>query len=281
MTEKDKRLAKARVYHRAMKLIFESLIQPGKDGVELISGDGRVRSCHPILAGASLDYPEQCLCAAVRYGECPICGCHPSELGDFAESPLRKQSDTLKILARAKKKTNWAALNSFLKEYGISPVFEPFWSDLPHANIHASITPDTLHQLFQGMIRHLTKWLQRIVGPKELDQRLQRLPPNHALRIYHSGISSFSTMSGNEHRQLTKQLLGCLVGIVDSQTIHATRALIDFVYLAQYQSHSDDTLTYLEDALHRFHQSKDIFLSLNARGGTYTLDLSRNARLMI
>lgn len=78
-------------------------------------------------------------------------------------------------------------------------------------------------------------------------------------------------MSRNEHRQLTKQLLGCLVGgMVNPKTIRATRSLLDFAYLAQYQSHSDETLTYLEDALRLFHEDKEVFLTLNAREGGCT-----------
>lgn len=252
-----------------MKLIFKSLRQPAKDGVDLYSADGQVRHCHPMLAGASLDYPEQCLVAGVRYGECPICGCTPDTLGDYADNPKRTQAQILKILAIAKLKTTQTALDEYLKTWGIAPIFKPFWEDHPHTDIHSAITPDILHQIYQGLIRHLTKWIQRLIGPKEFDQRLSRLPPNHPLHVYNHGISSFSNMSGNEHQQITKQLLGCIIGIVDAKTLRATRALLDFVYLAQYQSHSDDTLIYLEDALKLFHTDKNIFIFLDARESAY------------
>lgn len=47
--------------------------------------------------------------------------------------------------------------------------------------------------------------------------------------------------------------------------VRATRALLDFLYLAQYRSHSDDTLRYLREALDDFHKHKDVFLNLNIR----------------
>jgi len=42
--------------------------------------------------------------------------------------------------------------------------------------------------------------------------------------------------------------------------IECTRPLLEFNIYAQYKSHDDATLSYLEDALHRFHTFKDVFL---------------------
>jgi len=38
------------------------------------------------------------------------------------------------------------------------------------------------------------------------------------------------------------------------------RALIDFKMIAQYRSHTPDTIAYMEDYLDQFHWMKDIFL---------------------
>jgi hypothetical protein len=43
-------------------------------------------------------------------------------------------------------------------------------------------------------------------------------------------------------------------------TIECTRALLEFYMYARYKSHLDATLSYMEDALHRFHTFKDVFL---------------------
>ena len=40
------------------------------------------------------------------------------------------------------------------------------------------------------------------------------------------------------------------------------RALLDFNIMAQYSSHTDETMVYIKDKLGRFHQMKDIFLEL-------------------
>ena len=38
------------------------------------------------------------------------------------------------------------------------------------------------------------------------------------------------------------------------------RALVDFNMMAQYRSHTAETITYIEDYLDTFHKMKDIFL---------------------
>lgn len=268
LTNTDIRMAKARAFHYAMKHIFASLKSAGTKGVDMTSGDGRTRHCFPILAAYVADYPEQCLVTSVRYGYCPICECPHDQLGEWGDCERRTQGDVLETL-----RTAFAALTvkdreAILKESGLAAIKDPFWADLPHLNIHSSITPDILHQLYQGLIKHLTSWIQRLIGPKELDHRLSRLPPNHPVRIYDQGIKNFSRLSGNEHRQIAKQLMGCLVGRVEDGVLRGTRALLDFLYLAQYQSHSDATLHYLETALAEFHANKDIFLESNAREGS-------------
>src|SRR5277367_5148526 len=49
-------------------------------------------------------------------------------------------------------------------------VYQPFWDGFPLCDIHQSITPDVLHQLYQGVFKHLVNWCQRILTPQELDR---------------------------------------------------------------------------------------------------------------
>jgi hypothetical protein len=57
-----------------------------------------------------------------------------------------------------------------------------------------------------------------------------------------------------------------LPGNLDSaRLIRAVRAILDFLYLAQYPCHTDQTLNLLDDALTRFHNNKGIFVDLGIR----------------
>jgi hypothetical protein len=41
------------------------------------------------------------------------------------------------------------------KEAGIKPVVDPFSKEVPYANVYRSITPDILHQLYQGVLKQV------------------------------------------------------------------------------------------------------------------------------
>ena len=44
------------------------------------------------------------------------------------------------------------------------------------------------------------------------------------------------------------------------RALECVRALVNFNMMAQYRSHTDESMAYMEDYLGRFHQMKDIFL---------------------
>jgi hypothetical protein len=267
-SQKNICLAKARAFHYTMSHIFKSLKTVGKQGKLMIGGNGEVRNCYPVIAAYVADYPEQCLVSCTRYTHCPICICPPDKLGLFGDYDHRQSRETLKTLSNANSARTIGEAEEILQKGGVTAIHSPFWEGLPFADIHSCITPDILHQLYQGLIKHLTTWIQHIIGQTELDHRLQRLPPNHQTRIFKHGIQEFSRMSGNEHQQLAKQLLGRLIGRAPPAMIRASRALLNFLYLAQYQSHSDATLVYLEKALRKFHKDKEVLIQLGGKEGT-------------
>ncbi|KAJ3717386.1 hypothetical protein C8R42DRAFT_587036 [Lentinula raphanica] len=142
-------------------------------------------------------------------------------------------------------------------------VYRPFWQDLPFTDIHFSITPDVLHQLYQGVLKHLISWCQDILGSHELDRRIRCLPPSFGVRHFKNGITALSQISGSERKNMGKILLGCLVGSsMPRQALTAVRAILDFIYLAQYSTHDEDTLSYMTDALNLWHKNKTAFIDI-------------------
>lgn len=90
---------------------------------------------------------------------------------------------------------------------------------------------------------------------------------------FKKGISCLSSVSGTEHRLISSFLLGLLIdiqlpgGISSAPLIRATRAILDFLYLAQYPVHTMATLASLETVLGTFHAIKFIFVTLGIRNG--------------
>ncbi|THH10809.1 hypothetical protein EW146_g8262 [Bondarzewia mesenterica] len=89
--------------------------------------------------------------------------------------------------------------------------------------------------------------------------------------FFSKGISSLLCVSGTKHKDICRILLGLVVGLQlpnnlsPCHLIRAIHALLDFTYLAQYPSHSTETLQYMENALHQFYDNKDILVQLGVR----------------
>ncbi|TBU58884.1 hypothetical protein BD310DRAFT_850215 [Dichomitus squalens] len=266
-----RRRAHANLFHKCMSTILKPLIDAGINGIRIASGDGVVRRGHPIFATFIGDYPEQLLVTCCKNGTCPKCAVPRSELGSTTE-PERELRDLNAVFRALDEVDNTARVYSrACRDAGIKPVKHPFWEDLPYTNIFRSITPDVLHQLYQGVIKHLLEWLKAAYGTEEIDARCRRLPPNHQLRIFFKGISTLQRVTGKEHADICRQLLGFVVGLPlrhgtsAIRVVRAVRALLDFLYLAQYPAHTSDTLSLLQAALRRFHENKVVFVDLAIR----------------
>ena len=134
------------------------------------SGDGVLQSCHPIFAIHVGDYPEQCEVTCVKFRQCPSCTADIDELGEWNDQwltnpPLYNLGEVLDALGSFKQ-SNWTAL---CEAAGVRPVYRPYWAALPYADPFLSICPDILHQIYQGLIKHLLEWLKEIYGRKEID----------------------------------------------------------------------------------------------------------------
>jgi hypothetical protein len=215
------------------------------------------------------DYPEQALVTCTYNGRCPKCKVPLGQLGEYETFPRRVQSSVIDMYQLCDAETY--IFNQACREAGMKPVYHPFWESLPLTDIFLSITPDILHQLLQGMVKHLVAWLTRIFGAAAINARCRMIPPNHKVNVFAKGITTLSRVSGHEHKKMCSILLGLIVdlpvpgGIDSTRIIRAVRALLDFLFLAQYETHTSDTLRLLQECLARFHENKQVFIDLEAR----------------
>jgi hypothetical protein len=200
----------ANLFHAGMRRVLDKLKEDGVTGIPMQSGDGVWRRCHPIFATYVGDYPEQILITCSYYGDCPICHCPNSELGSF---PCDHGPRDFAAAERAAKLLGTPAWADACADANLKPVQHPFWVDLPYVDIFLCITPDMLHQMYQGVMKHLIGWLTDICGADELDARVRRLPKSHGIRVFQKGITSLSRVSGAEHKQICTFLLGIIIDI--------------------------------------------------------------------
>jgi hypothetical protein len=85
------------------------------------------------------------------------------------------------------------------------------------------------------------------------------------------GISHLSRVTGTEHDQICRFLLGLIINIKlpnrasMAKLLRAVRGLLDFLYLAKYPVHTTETLQLLDDALHMYHNNQQVFVDLLIR----------------
>ena len=178
------------------------------------------------------------------------------------ECACHSMVDTLKMLRQ--KWRNKQSSKFDMK--GLHPVYTPFWKDLPFTNIFACITPDILHQLHKGIFHdHLVQWCLGVVGEKEMHACFQGISQYPGLRHFKKGISMVSQWTGTEHKQMERVFVGLLSSAAEDNLLMTARSLLDFIYYAQFQQHTDKTLMAMQDSLSLFHVNKGVLIELRIR----------------
>ncbi len=119
-------------------------------------------------------------------------------------------------------------------------------------------------------MKHLVAWLTDLAlfRATEVNAQCRSLPPNHHITLFMKGITTLSHVTGKEHKDMCRILIGLIVnlplpgGQAPLRVVRAVHAILDFMYLAQYPSHTTDTLNCLEASLAQFHDNKDTFIDL-------------------
>ncbi|KAG9122401.1 hypothetical protein FRC07_001227, partial [Ceratobasidium sp. 392] len=262
-TKKGKTHQKERLFHQCMAEIVKPLEQAGRDGVEMTCGDGKIRRCFPILAAYCADNPEQTLVACCKKNLCHRCTVERDKRGDYTMSPDRHHVDSANaLIAQARRRRP----TPYLVNNGLHPFGEPFWARLPHCNIYAALTPDLLHQLHKGVFKdHVMEWCLKLINEDEFNDRFKAMPGHSNLRHFAKNVSELTQTTGKEHREMEKVFIGVMAGLIPNNVMPALRALLDFIYYAQLPAHTTTTISWLENALRQFHDSKDAFIQHGVR----------------
>ena len=250
-----------------MSSLLEPLIKAGSDGAPLVCADSQLRQVFPILAAYVADYPEQCLIACCKENRCPRCEVEPKKRGESLHSASRDPLEVKNLLKQQKRREEKGRNpTARYDELGLRPVYEPFWKNLPYVNIFLCFTPDILHQLHKGVFKdHLVKWCTNLIGEKEMDRRFQATSNYPGLRYFKKGISGVSQWTGTEHKEMQRVFVSLMARAVNDQVLSVVKALVDYIYYAQLQSQTTETLASLLECLEIFHRNKEVLIDLEIR----------------
>ena len=253
------------LFHHCMGILLKPLIHAGLHGIDIACADGGVRHVHPILAAYVVDAPEQALVACCKENWCLQCICFPEDHGAplatiFSEdigSIYHQPEDHMEHICTHGVDNP----SAYAEDVSLRPIAKPFWATLPHCNIFHCFTPDILHQLHKGLFKdHLCSWCTYLATTPETDARFQAMVTYPSVHHFKKGISTISQWSGNEYKNMEKVFVSVMANTIPPAAMRTARAILDFIYLAQYPSHTTTTLTQLQEVVDQFHQHKKIFL---------------------
>jgi len=96
------------------------------------------------------------------------------------------------------------------------------------------------------------------------------VPAYHDLTPKNTSYEEVAQWNGKEMKEMSRYLLGVVTQSlrdgsptqhsIFNRAIECTLALLEFYKYVRYKSHNDATLSYMEEALRRFHTFNDVFL---------------------
>jgi len=144
--------------------------------------------------------------------------------------------------------------------------------------------PDLLHNIYLGLFKHMMEWVEGFLKKhkrqQEFDDAWKDIPPYPGFSVPKKAYREITKWQRKEMHNLGHCIAAVLASALrnpDSSQYHdfksalkCVSALVDFSLMAQYRSHTPDTLSYMERYLQTFHRTKDLFLEFRTSKATCT-----------
>ncbi|KAG2047051.1 hypothetical protein BDR06DRAFT_898131 [Suillus hirtellus] len=247
------------LFHYCIAQVLEPLVSVGENGVKVTCPDLQVRQMHPIVAAYIANFLEQCLMACCIENRCLKCMVRHDNCRYMRESaPQRREMMMANLQCHSEGEIS---SDQFKSELGLCAIYSPFWATLPHNDIFLCMTPDILHQLHKGVFKdHLISWCMKIIGKDKLNLCFKTMSSYAGLWHFKKGISKCKQWMEADYQELKRVFLCVIAGAVNNQVMAAVCGVLDFTYYAQYQSHTEKTLSHMQAALASFHANKGVFV---------------------
>ena len=265
-----------RLIHLCLDFITAPLKAATRNGAWMNDYAGHIRKCFTPLAAYIADTPEAAALTGVAGKTSHLTTASFKEFGDPFRHPPRMATDilaSLNILSHHFNPSDIGAYTTNARQlFRLNGVDLPFWRDwkLPDETLPnpSQLFPiEILHHLHKSFWDHDVKWIIRAIGDRELDTRFSLLQPRSGYRHFSSGISALKQVTGREHRDIQRYILGLIADSVRPEVVVSIRALLDLRYLSQLHNVDADILDDIARALDIFHTFKQFILDLGLRVG--------------
>ena len=260
------------------ELIFAPLNGAAREGAPIECANGKIRRCFPIMSGWIADHMENVTLCGIKSSTCPKCEMPPEELASRAGHHRARDYARYERYQRENpsldSETHDAAYAHYTNEtHGIKRGQNVF-QELMRVSTTDLHKPDMLHTIYLGLLKHMMDWnqgfLKKLARQQAFDDDWEALPPYPGFFGPKKASREVTQSQGKEMRILGLCLLGVLAVALrqpDSRQVQpirraltCVRSLLDFTMMAQYRSHTPETISYMEEYATQFHKTKDSYL---------------------
>jgi len=235
--------------------------------------DGPFRCCVASPVAWIANYPEHRDLHNIKNGVCYWCKYPQAEMGQLPVRPYPIcDHDKYRVLSVA----NTATANARLASFDVHQGYNVLWDlDCMTSNLPK---PDLLHTMQLGMLKHLLGWLSKFLKQHNRFEAFNNIwlsvPVYLDMVQPRRTYEEVSSWQGKEIKTMLRFLvtiLRCALHMpsasqrgIFNQVIECSRALVEFYFYSQYDSHDEQTLELMSTALQHFHHFKDVFRQFRA-----------------
>ena len=230
-----------------------------------------------------LDYSEQILMTCVKQDRhCFICIVSSSERDNLMKKWSARTHENIKVQLNLQKNQKI----DFTNDDFLHDVTNFAWNILEF-NVHTSMMMNFLHQLKKKLFMNLINWIKKLIKnvvstlkvfskqtltqkkiinikiATQLNYRFKSISSVIELRLF-SNFNKIKQWIESEQNVIMHQFIVVIISLFISYASNAilcARAMLNFVMLATYCFHDDDTLSYMHHARYRLNLFKNVFVT--------------------
>jgi len=255
------------------ELIFAPLQDVAHTGIAIDCAESQVPMCFPILSAWITDHIETMALHRLKTNACPKCEVPIHELGTNARSHRTRDYPRYQRY----KPENWNSGAESDDDHircdnlGFD---QNIFDRLNRVSASDLYKPDMIHTIYLRLFKHMMDWIKEFLKKhaqlQAFDDVWKALPLYPGFLVPKKAYREVTQWQVKEMRNQRHCILGVLAVALHQpggaqvinfkRALGCVRALIHFNMMAQYRSHTSDTIVYMEGDLDQFHKLKDIFL---------------------